>query len=208
MTANDLSSIAAAVVSHAREQGFVLPREVRQQLAAAGLSEGLWKDVVRLARPSLHRRGGRYYYGAVSDRVRRQQDQQHAVRRAVRQLIRAHRSAAAVERRGQNRIDFIQPVAVQTEDGREHTLLSRDLSATGIRLIGTRRLLGQKVRVLVPKPDGGPAWSFLVRVLWTCAVGDDLFENGGAFIEVNPSDSPGVPAAGGDTNSAADTGLR
>jgi hypothetical protein len=187
MNANDLSNITAAVVSRAREHGFVLPREVREQLTAAGLSEGLWKDVIESARPPLHLRGGRYYYAAaVSDRARQQQDQQQAVRRAVRQLIRAHRaSAAAVERRGQDRIDFIQPVTVRTEDGREFTLLSRDLSTTGIRLIGTRRLLGQKVRVLVPRPDGATAWSFLVRILWTCAVGEDLFENGGAFLKVD-----------------------
>jgi len=186
MKANDLSNVTAAVVSRAREHGFVLPREVREQLTAAGLSEGLWKDVVELARPLLHLRGGRYYYAArVSERARKQQDQEQAVRRAVRQLIRVHRAAAAaVERRGQDRIDFIQPVTVQTEDGREFTLLSRDLSTTGIRLIGTRRLLGQKVRVLVPQPDGGAAWSFLVRILWTCAVGEDLFENGGALLEV------------------------
>jgi PilZ domain-containing protein len=187
MNANDLSNVAAAVVSRAREHGFVLPREVREQLTAAGLSEGLWKDVIESARPPLHLRGGRYYYAAsVSDRARQQQDQQQAVRRAVRKLIRAHRaSAAAIERRGQDRIDFIQPVTVRTEDGHEFTLLSRDLSPTGIRLIGTRRLLGQKVRVLVPRPGGEAAWSFLVRILWTCAVGEDLFENGGAFMEVD-----------------------
>jgi hypothetical protein len=196
MTANDLSSVTAVVVSRAREHGFVLAREVRASLAAAGLSEGLWKDVVELARPPLRLRGGRYYYPAVSDRVRRQQDQQQAVRRAVRQLIRAHRAsaAAAVERRGQDRIDFIQPVTVRTEDGRQYTLLSRDLSTTGIRLVGTRRLLGQKISVLVPRPNGAAAWSFVVRVLWTCAVGDDLFENGGAFIEVAPAAEQGREA--------------
>ena len=47
-------------------------------------------------------------------------------------------SATPVERRGQDRVDFVQTVAVRTEDGEEFTLLSRDLSATGIRLVGTR----------------------------------------------------------------------
>jgi hypothetical protein len=90
-------------------------------------------------------------------------------------------------------------VKVRAEDGRECTLLSRDVSATGIRLIGTRRLLGQKVRVSIPRPGAATTdspraaagWSFLVRILWTCAVGDDLFENGGAFMEV----APGEPAS-------------
>jgi hypothetical protein len=67
------------------------------------------------------------------------------------------------------------------------TLLSRDLSTTGIRLVGTKRLLGQKVRVLIPNGEGAPL-DFLVRILWTCPVGDDLVENGGTFISVGHPD--------------------
>src|SRR5262245_58138062 len=140
MTSNDLRPVAEAVVRRAREHGFVLRREVRAELAAAGLSESLWKDVVGLAGPSLRYRGGRYYHSApegdvASERARRQRDQQQAVRRAVRQIVRAYRSAVrADERREESRIVFIQPVRVRTEDGRTFTLLSRDLSATGIRL--------------------------------------------------------------------------
>jgi hypothetical protein len=194
MKPNDLQNVADAVLRRAEKQGFILPREVREQLAAAGLSGTLWKEVVKLARPALRCRSGRYYPAAsLSERVLREQDQQQAVRRAVRHLVRAYRAAArAVERREDRRVDFIQPVKVQTEDGREFTLLSRDLSATGIRLLGTRRLLGQKVRLLISLPGEASAeprpaaWSFLVRILWTCAIGDDLFENGGTFIEVSP----------------------
>jgi hypothetical protein len=50
--------------------------------------------------------------------------------------------------------------------------------------VGPRRLLGQKVHVLFSRPGGRPPFDFLVRVLWTCAVADGLFENGGAFLEV------------------------
>src|SRR6266498_3069835 len=167
MKPNDLQNIADAVVRRAEKQGFVRAREVREQLAEAGLAETLWKDVVALAGPALRSRRGRYYHAAsVSERVLHEQDQQQAVRRAVRQIVRAHRAAAReVERREDSRIDFIQPVKVRTEDGREFTLLSRDLSATGIRLLGTRRLLGQKVRVLLSLPGGatgghGQTWSF------------------------------------------------
>jgi hypothetical protein len=193
MKLNDLQNVANAVVRRAEKQGFVLAREVREQLAEAGLAETLWKDVVKLARPALRYHRGRYHHASVSERVLRDQDQQQAVRRVVRQIVRAHRAAARqVERREDSRVEFIQPVKVQTEDGREFTLLSRDLSATGIRLLGTRRLLGQKVRVLVALPGDatarrGQVWSFLVRILWTCAIGDDLFENGGTFIEVEAS---------------------
>jgi hypothetical protein len=196
MKLNDLENIADAVVRRAERQGFVVAREMREELAEAGLARDRWKDVVSLARASLRYHRGRYYHAAtVSDRVLREQDQQRDVRRAVCQIVRAHRaSSRAVERRGQVRFEFIQPVKVRTEDGREFALLSRDLSATGIRLIGTRRLLGQKVTVHVPRPDGtgaagngAAAWSFVVRVLWTCAVGEDLFENGGVFLDVSPA---------------------
>jgi hypothetical protein len=112
----------------------------------------------------------------------REERQQEKVRRAVRRLIRQHKAGARVGRRRQDRINFVQPVQVETEDGHTCTLLSRDLSPTGIRLIGTRRLLGQKVRVRIPCPEGEPV-CFRVRVLWMCAVGDDLFENGGTFLE-------------------------
>jgi hypothetical protein len=100
---------------------------------------------------------------------------------AVRVLSEQHQAPPPVERRQQERIDFIHPVKVITEDNREMTLLSCDLSATGIRLVGTRRLLGQKVRVVIPTPAG--TFDSPVRILWTCPVGDELVENGGCFCQ-------------------------
>ncbi len=187
MISANLQGIADLVIRRAQRQGFVLPREVREVLTDAGLSGSLWKDVVAVARPSLRYRQGRYYYQApVSPRVAQEQSQQRTIQRVVRQLIRQHKKASGeVERRGEDRIDFIHPVQVRTEDRREFTLLSRDLSPTGIRLIGTRRFLGQKVRVVIPNPAGPHPWDFLVRILWTCPVGEDLVENGGTFIEVS-----------------------
>jgi hypothetical protein len=117
--------------------------------------------------------------------VREAESRKRDIHRAVRHLIRQHRAADhAVERREEDRLDFIQPVEVVAEDRRQYTLLSRDLSPTGIRLIGTRRLLGQKVHVTIPSADNTPPLRFLVRILWTCNVGDDLIENGGSFLEV------------------------
>jgi hypothetical protein len=140
---------------------------------------------VALARPSLRYRQGRYYYTApVSARVRQEQTRQRDIRRAVRELLGQPPAAnARPERRAADRVEFVQQVQVQAEDGETFTLLSRDLSVSGIRLVGTRRLLGQKVRVVIPRA-GAAARTFLVRVLWTCAVGDGLFENGGAFLEL------------------------
>jgi hypothetical protein len=187
MISANLQGVAEQVVRRAQRQGYVVPREVREVLTEFGLSDGLWKDVLAVARPALAYRRGRYYYQApVSPRVAREQSQQLDIRQAIRHLIREHRSAAArVERREQDRIDFVQVVEVKTEDGRSFTLLSRDLSATGIRLIGTRRFLGQKVRVLIPDAGGTGSWNFLVRILWTCPVGEELIENGGVFLEVS-----------------------
>jgi hypothetical protein len=186
MISNNLQAIAEQVVRRAQRQGYVLAREVREELANANVPATLWKDVVALAGPALTFRRGRYYYTTpVSERVRREQSQQRDIQKAVRRLIRQHKAAAnQVERREEDRFDFVQPVKVSTEDQREYTLLSRDISPTGIRLIGTKRFLGQKIHVQIPRTDSATPSSFLVRVLWTCAISDDLFENGGTFIEL------------------------
>ncbi len=189
MISTNLQGVAELVIRQAQRQGYILPRQVRTVLNGAGVCESLWKDVLAVARPALAYRKGRYYYSVpVSDRVRQEQSQQLGAQKVIRQIIRQHRSAAGVERREEDRIDFVQPVKVTTGDGREFTLLSRDLSATGIRLIGTRRFLGQKVRIAIPAADGKTTWEFVVRILWTCAVGEDLVENGGTFLEM--ADTP------------------
>jgi hypothetical protein len=182
----NLQGVAELVILRARRQGYTVPREVREELKRAGVPETLWKDVLALARSSLRYSHGRYYYAdPVSARLRQELRQERGIHRAVRQLIRLHKTAAGqVERREHDRIDFVQAVTVITEDEREFTLLTRDLSTTGIRLVGTRRLLGQKVRVQITAPGQASPTTFLVRILWTCAVGDDLVENGGTFLEV------------------------
>src|SRR5262249_46241788 len=136
MLMTNLKGITKVVVRRAQRQGSVSPRDVREELGHAGLPKTLWKDVVSLARPALSYRDGRYHFvAAVSAPVRAEQRQQRAIQRAVRRLVRQHKhSADQTERRREGRTDFIQPVKVQTEDQRAFTLLSRDLSVTGIRL--------------------------------------------------------------------------
>jgi hypothetical protein len=185
MISTDLHGVAELVLRQAQRQGYIVPRQVRTVLSGAGVSEALWKDVLVVARPSLAYRNGRYYYSTpVSERVRQEQAQQVGIQKAVREIIRHYRGGNRVERREEDRIDFVQPVKVKLEDGHEFTLLTRDLSSTGIRLIGTRRFLGQKIRVTVPTADNSTSWDFIVRVLWTCTVGDDLIENGGTFVDL------------------------
>src|ERR1700740_2673550 len=107
MTAANLMGIADEVVRRAQRQGYVIPREVREELTQAGESDALWKDVVALARKSLTLRRGRYYYSTpVSARVRQEQTQQVGVRRAVAELLNHNTTAGGspIERRGQDRL--------------------------------------------------------------------------------------------------------
>jgi hypothetical protein len=186
MPAATLQQVADAVVRRAQRQGYVVPREVRSELRLAGLAEDQWKKALELARTTLIYRQGRYYHkAAVSPKLEQAERQRQAVQKALRGLLRSHRRRAREqERRGEVRVDFVQPVKVQTEDGKEYTLLTRDLSTTGVRLIGTRRLLGQKIHLFLPRDEGAAPYRLVVRILWTCAVGDDLFENGGSFVEL------------------------
>jgi hypothetical protein len=186
MPSVSLQQVADAVIRRAQRQGYIVPREVRSELRIAGLDEERWKETLELARSALVFRQGRYYPStAASPRLEQEQRQQQVIQKALRPLIRQHRrKVRAQERRGQARIDYVQPVKVQCEDGQEFTLLTRDLSTSGVCLIGTRRLLGQKVHVVLPREQGLGPYRLLVRILWTCAVGDDLFENGGTLLEL------------------------
>lgn len=181
----DLHGIASAVIRRAERQGYVVPREVRAELAAAGLPEDRWKDVVQLARDSLSFRNGRYYFiNPLPARPAGQDQARQAVRDLVQQLLQHHQARGGpANRRQEGRSEFIEQVQVELEDGRQMQLLSRDLSATGIRLIGPRSLLGQKVRVLLPQEAGAEPCALLVRILWAGMVGEGLFENGGTFLE-------------------------
>jgi hypothetical protein len=181
-----IQDVANTVVRRAQRQGYVVPRDIRAELALAGLPEDKWKEVVALSRESLNYRQGRYYHiSSVSPRLQHEENQRQLIQRAVRRFIKAVRdSAAKPERRQEDRVVFIHPVKVEMEDGRQYTLLSRDMSPTGIRLIGTKRLLGHKVRVFLPLGEKAEPLVLLARVLWTCSVGDDLVENGATFLEV------------------------
>jgi hypothetical protein len=186
MITTDLHDVSHAVLRRAERQGSIRPGEIREELARAGLPAEQWKNVVAQSRSALRSRQGRYYFKAsVSPRLQAEQRLQRAIGRAVRQLLRQHKkSHAQTERRNHGRTDFVQPVKVRTEQERELTLLSRDLSPTGIRLIGTQSLLGQRVQVMLPGPKAEGTACFVVRILWTSAVADGLYENGGMFLEM------------------------
>lgn len=186
MPPTSLQQVVDAMVRQAQRNGYVVARDIRMELKLAGLPEEQWKDVVALAKDHFHYREGRYYHlGTVSPRVQKERDQQRVIQKAIRRLLKQHRAAAKEDERRENkRVDFIVPIKVTAEDGKTFTLLSRDLSTTGMRLLGTKRLLGHKIRLELPLGDDVEPCRILMRVLWTCAVSDDLFENGGSFLEV------------------------
>src|SRR5882672_3406014 len=147
MTVVEIPEIATRVLDRAQQQGYVTRREIRDELRKSGQPDTSWRDVLAVLRESLHFRQGRYTYVCQFDsRLEQELLRQRRIHRSVREVMRRHRSQEnGHERRRQGRIDFIKPVKVTTSDGHEYTLLSRDLSLTGIHLIGSRSFLGQKI---------------------------------------------------------------
>jgi hypothetical protein len=185
MAPTELHRVAKLLVQRARREGFVRSGDIRAELVQAGLAAEDWEKVVALAGPALVYAKGRYY-PAESTKMTPTRGQQRIERVAARLIRHCRATAARAERRRESRIDFIQPVEIWMEDGHELIVLSRDLSLTGVRFISAHSLLGQKIHLLVPGGDKGVPYHFLVRVLWSCAVGDGLFENGALFLDTFP----------------------
>src|SRR5262249_26529087 len=118
MSTTELRPVADAILRLAKRQGFVTSRDVRAELRIAEIPESVWKDVLALIQSSLVHRRGRYYLKeSFSPRLQKEHAQQQAILKAIRRLLKQHRSRGkADERRGQTRIDFVQPVKVRTEN--------------------------------------------------------------------------------------------
>lgn len=118
------------------------------------------------------------------------QEQTLALRKAVRTLIRDFKkSQKQVDRRRDERFPFVEQVSATTERGERYLLLTRDISMRGIRLVATRSFLGQKLNIEITTPSGDRR-GFMVRVLWSCSVGDHLYENGCIFLDTSPGLAP------------------
>jgi hypothetical protein len=185
MAPTELPRVADLLVRRARREGYIRPRDVSAELSRAGFPETSTEEVLALAGPALVYHKGRYYPTESAQAT--PQRQRAKIKRAAARLIRGYKpQPAPQERRRQDRLAFIQAVEVWTDDGRERTLLSRDLSLTGIRLISSRCLLGQKMHVLLHAGGNGQPYRFVAQVLWSCAVGEELFENGAVFLDAFP----------------------
>jgi hypothetical protein len=197
---SELHAIAAAVLRLAEKQGFVAPRDIRTELTRAGQPESRWKEVVELLRESLHFRQGRYYIlsAAGSPQLQQQKDNLQQIRDILKEVLGEATTADSTDRRQEPRVPFSRPVKIIFENNQDLMVLGLDLSPSGIRFIANRSLLGRKFRVELPLPgaESAPPVTLLVRVLWTSAVADGLFENGGAFLEMISDDpSPKGPPA-------------
>ncbi|MSQ94023.1 MAG: hypothetical protein EXR98_05640 [Gemmataceae bacterium] len=109
MASSELQTVAQAVVQLAKRQSYVTARDVRSELRIAGLAETEWKSILATAQASLIHRQGRYYHkDTFSPRLQKEHAQQKAIQKAIRRLIKLHRSHDKKnERRGQSRVDFI-----------------------------------------------------------------------------------------------------
>jgi len=116
----------------AQRQGYVVAREVREELERASLSESFWKGRPRPGTPFPELPAGRYYYTRRSASASRRSNRNNAT-----SWWRPHSRAAAPERRRARRTARTRSARLHpageglTEDNREFTLLTRDLSATG-----------------------------------------------------------------------------
>ncbi|MGF1583419.1 MAG: PilZ domain-containing protein [Gemmataceae bacterium] len=190
MIPSELQTVASAVLRLAEQQTYVVPRDIRAELLQANFPESRWKEVVEMLRESLNYRQGRYYFLA-SRQVRhtQQEAEQELLKDALEELLEKHKTRLPdLERRMEERIDFSYPLKARTENDEELTILSRDLSMSGIGFLSTRSFLGRKLRLSLPS-GGSEAIIVSVRVLWSSTVADGIFENGGAFLDFVPDES-------------------
>jgi hypothetical protein len=197
MASSELHTVASAVLRLAQKQGHVVPRDIRDELARAGLDDSRWNEVVELLRESLHYRQGRFHLIAApgSPRLEEEQHKRQEVHDIVQNVLREQQAKTdRTERRSEERIPFSRHIRIQTEDHQELTVMSQDLSSAGIRFIANRSLLGRRIRVLLPHSNADePPVTLVVRILWTTAAGDGLFENGGSFLELVTEDNRSAP---------------
>lgn len=190
MSQNALNAVAERVLERAREQGFVVPRDIRADLNQAGLADSRWKEILTLVQDRLRYRHGRYYYITVvathmRDRAERAHHQQRLVRDAVRRLVQQQRpEPIAPNRRRYRRIPMGCSVRALTANHRELGLLCSDISLGGIRLVSAHDLQDQTLCVRFSGDGDGPGEAFRVRILWSLPAGDGLFQNGGVFLEL------------------------
>src|SRR5262245_1463320 len=112
MSASNLDGVVEQVLPRAQRQGYIVPREVRAELTQAGLPEAQWKDVLARAGHVLRYHRGRYYYVHPAETpVPVEPSRLGSIQEAVRALLEQHGlNSNCVERRGQGRVDFVQPV--------------------------------------------------------------------------------------------------
>lgn len=187
--------VKEAILRRAESRGYVLPREIREELQRLGFDGRRWREFIRQAGSLLTYKNGRYYYlPALNETRLREEERQLHVRALLQALLEQHkRTHHREERRAADRMEAIWPITLILEDGSVHRAVTRDISAAGIRLLGSKSLLGQRIIArLTLQP--GQEHVFAVRILWTCEAGDQLYENGGTVLEVLTQADLNIPA--------------
>lgn len=187
----DLQPVTKAVLRRAEGQGFVLPKEIKEELTQAGLAETDWEAVVAQAGASLRFEKGRYYFvrsaSKMLARLHADQKQSQEIQKAVQGLIAQREADLAinVERRAHRRMEFFNAVEAQKEKGGKLKLISREISISGIRLLAAEPLAGQKIKLWIPLAETSEErWCFQVQILWSAPIADNLHESGGIFLAV------------------------
>ncbi|GBD35923.1 hypothetical protein HRbin36_01038 [bacterium HR36] len=195
LTSSAWDAALSTVLQRAETRGYILPQEIQQELRRLGLGTRLWRQFIERAGSFLTYQNGRYYYvpSLTGNRLHEEERQLH-VRALLQALIDScKRSQHHVERRSADRVEVYWPVTLTLEDGTAHRAVTRDISVSGIRFLGSRSLLGQRIVVRLTL-NNGHEHVFSVRILWTCEVGDSLYENGGSVLQVLSPDTKSFPS--------------
>lgn len=194
MAADALNEVAQVVLQKAQSQGYVVAREIRAALESAGLPTGCWREVVGLLQGRLFLRRQRYHHlTPLQARARQELECKQRIGKLIKQMLRRYREflVGMNDRRAERRFQFIRSVKIQANDGRETSLLSLDVSASGLRLIGRSDLRGQRIRIEIPGfQQDEPPWKINVQIVWSAPSADGLTENGGVFLGLDEA-APG-----------------
>jgi hypothetical protein len=173
MNPAEVQRVTEAVLRRAQRQGSIVEGEIREEIAQAGLPEADWRAVLSLLGLALVPEAGWYRYPAPAAEAGRP-DLAQADRELLGQYERvAGRQGVAEPGGGLGPY----PVRVRTETGQQlPALLMLAPSLSSVRLIAVTSLLGYKVRILIPRPQGGDVVSWDVRVLCAMRLADGLFE--------------------------------
>ena len=182
----ELNRVAKAIVSRAREQGYVRSLDIRDELkrngeparagktwCAGGPAAGAEERplLLRLSAANADSQGTPQPSGGQAGGTA---------------LIRTYKAACvSVERRDHAAFTSSSPFASSARMGRNTTCSCRISHSAESASWATARLArAESTRARAQHRQGPGQWQFSVHFLWSATVGDNLVESGGIFLEV------------------------